>query len=133
MIAGRRTFELAGRWQGDHDDDVPIYVLAPTPVVALNRPIAVGELDGPAAALALVDGLDLDGYHPFHAARADLLRRLNRNDEAVHAYAMAASFAPTAAERNFLAGQADLLSRPRPDPNRPTEADEHAAESCADR
>jgi RNA polymerase sigma-70 factor (ECF subfamily) len=47
---------------------------APTSVVALNRAIAVGEVDGPAAALALVDGLDLTGYYPFHATRADLLR-----------------------------------------------------------
>jgi RNA polymerase sigma-70 factor (ECF subfamily) len=89
-----------------------LLTLAPTPVVALNRAVAVGEIDGPAAALALVDGLDLDGYHPFHATRADLLRRLHRPDEAVNAYITAASLAPTAAERNFLAGQARLLSSP---------------------
>jgi RNA polymerase sigma-70 factor (ECF subfamily) len=89
-----------------------LLTIAPTPVVALNRAVAVGELDGPAAGLALVDGLDLDGYHPFHATRADLLRRLHRPDEAVNAYEMAASLAPTAAERNFLAGQARLLSSP---------------------
>jgi RNA polymerase sigma-70 factor (ECF subfamily) len=56
--------------------------------------------------------LDLDHYHPFHATRADLLQRLGRNDEAEAAYEMAASLAPTAAERNFLAGQARLLSSP---------------------
>ncbi len=50
--------------------------VAPTPVVALNRAIAIGEVEGPAAALALVDALDLDNYYPFHATRADLLRRL---------------------------------------------------------
>ena len=64
------------------------------------------------AALTLIDGLNLDGYHPFHATRADLLRRLDRPDDAVHAYETAASLAPTAAERKFLAGQAQLLSGP---------------------
>jgi RNA polymerase sigma-70 factor (ECF subfamily) len=88
-----------------------LVTVAPTPVVALNRAIAVGEVCGSAAALGLVDGLDLDGYHLFHATRADLLRRLNRHDEAANAYEMAASLAPTAAERDFLAGQARLLSR----------------------
>ena len=83
---------------------------APTPVVALNRAIAVGEVDGPAAALALVDDLDLAGYHLFHATRADLLRRLGRPDEAAVAYDRAASLAPTDAERDFLAGQAQLLA-----------------------
>ena len=52
--------------------------LAPSPVVALNRAVAVAEVEGPEAALALVDGLDLAGYHLFHAIRADLLRRLGR-------------------------------------------------------
>jgi RNA polymerase sigma-70 factor (ECF subfamily) len=87
-----------------------LLTVAPTPVVALNRAVAVSEVDGPDAALALVDGLDLDGYHPFHAARADLLRRLHRTAEAADAYDRAASLAPTAAERNFLAGQARQLS-----------------------
>jgi RNA polymerase sigma-70 factor (ECF subfamily) len=76
---------------------------APTPVVALNRAIAVGEVQGPAAALALVDELDLDDYHAFHATRADLLRRLGRNGEAAAAYERAAALAPTDAERDFLA------------------------------
>jgi RNA polymerase sigma-70 factor (ECF subfamily) len=79
---------------------------APTPVVALNRAIAVGEVNGPAAALALVDELDLGNYHLFHATRADLLRRLGRLDEAGDAYKLAASLAPTTAERNFLIGRA---------------------------
>jgi RNA polymerase sigma-70 factor, ECF subfamily len=71
-------------------------------VVALNRAIAIGELQGPAAALALVEDLDLDGYHPFHATRADLLRRLGRHREAAAAYQRAAAIAPTQAERDFL-------------------------------
>ena len=62
-----------------------LYATVPTPVVALNRAVAVAGVDGPAAGLAIVDDLDLDGYHPLHAARADLLRRLGRVEEAVAA------------------------------------------------
>jgi RNA polymerase sigma-70 factor (ECF subfamily) len=76
--------------------------IAATPVVALNRAVAVAEVDGPGAALALVDELDLDGYYPFHATRADLLRRLGRTDEATAAYKRAAALAPTEHEREFL-------------------------------
>jgi RNA polymerase sigma-70 factor (ECF subfamily) len=79
-----------------------LLAVAPTPVVALNRAIAIGEVQGPAAALALVDGLDLDNYHPFHSTRADLLRRLGRHTEAEAAYERAAAMAPTDAERDFL-------------------------------
>ena len=59
-----------------------LLAVSPTPIVALNRAVAIAERDGPEAGLALMDGLDLDGYHLFHAARADLLRRLDRRDEA---------------------------------------------------
>jgi RNA polymerase sigma-70 factor (ECF subfamily) len=79
-----------------------LLAVAPTPVVALNRAVAVGEVHGPAAALALVEELPLDGYHPFHATRADLLRRLGRRHEAAAAYRRAAELAPTDAERDFL-------------------------------
>jgi RNA polymerase sigma-70 factor (ECF subfamily) len=79
-----------------------LLAVAHTPVVALNRAIAIGEVDGPAAALALVDQLDLDSYHPFHATRADLLGRLGRHREAAAAYQRAAALAPTEAERDFL-------------------------------
>jgi RNA polymerase sigma-70 factor (ECF subfamily) len=79
-----------------------LLAIAPTPVVALNRAVAIGELRGAAAALALVDQLDLDNYHPFHATRADLLRRLGRDTEAATAYERAATLAPTDAEREFL-------------------------------
>jgi RNA polymerase sigma-70 factor, ECF subfamily len=79
-----------------------LLAVAPTPVVALNRAIAVGEVRGPAAALALVDELDLDNYHPYHATRADLLARLGRASEAAAAYQRAATMAPTDAERDFL-------------------------------
>ena len=88
--------------------------LAPTPVVALNRAIAVGELDGPVAAFELVAELDLEGYQPFHAARADLLQRLGRAEEAAREYELAAAVAPTEAEREFLrrGGRAGRRSRP---------------------
>ncbi len=76
--------------------------LAPNPVVALNRAVAVAEVDGPAAALALVDGLDLGNYHLFHAIRADLLRRLGRTAEAAQAYEAAIAGTDNAAEREFL-------------------------------
>ncbi|NUP46843.1 MAG: RNA polymerase sigma factor [Catenulispora sp.] len=79
-----------------------LLAIAPTPVVALNRAIAVGEVYGPAAALALVEELDLDNYHRFHATRADLLRRVGRDGEAADAYHRAAEMAPTDAERDFL-------------------------------
>ena len=92
--------------QTDWSQIVALYdqllAVTPTPVVALNRAIAIGEVQGPAAALALVDELDLDNYYPLHATRADLLRRLGRNSEAAAAYGRAAAMAPTDAERDFL-------------------------------
>ena len=79
-----------------------LLAIAPTPVVALNRAVAISELEGPAAALALVDELQLESYQPFHAARADLLSRLGRAGEAQSEYERAAALAPTDAERDFL-------------------------------
>lgn len=77
---------------------------APTPVVALNRAVAVAELDGAVAGLVAVDALatDLGEFHLFHATRADLLRRLDRLAEAADAYAAAVRLATNAAEREFL-------------------------------
>jgi RNA polymerase sigma-70 factor (ECF subfamily) len=85
--------------------------LTPSPVVALNRAVAVAEVEGPDAALALVDGLDLGQYHLFHAIRADLLRRLGRNGEAAAAYDAAIARSENAAERTFLQRQRDGLAR----------------------
>jgi RNA polymerase sigma-70 factor, ECF subfamily len=73
-----------------------------SPVVALNRAVAVAEVEGPEAALVLLDALDLDGYHLFHAIRADVLRRLGRTGEAALAYAAAIARTKNARERNFL-------------------------------
>ena len=75
---------------------------APTPVVALNRAVAVAEVRGPLAGLEAVDALDLDGYHLFHASRADLLRRLGRHEEAAEAYDAALVLVANTAERRFL-------------------------------
>ena len=99
--ADAATFE-----QTDWSQIVALYdhllVVAPTSVVALNRAIAIGEVHGAAAALALVDKLDLDNYYLLHATRADLLQRLGRTSEAAVAYERAAAIAPTDAERHFL-------------------------------
>ncbi len=79
----------------------------PTPVVALNRAVALAELEGPQVALDIVDDLELEHYHRFHAVRADLLRRLERDAEAHEAYALALEHTDNAAERAFLAARLD--------------------------
>ncbi|MFI1396686.1 RNA polymerase sigma factor [Streptomyces sp. NPDC020681] len=87
-----------------------LLALAPTPVVALNRAVAVAEWEGPATALALVDGLDLTSHRLFHAIRADLLRRLGRDGEAAQAYDAALALTENAPERAFLRRRRDGLS-----------------------
>jgi RNA polymerase sigma-70 factor (ECF subfamily) len=82
-----------------------LLVVAPGPVVALNRAVAVAEVQGPAAALILVDGLDLDRYYLYHAIRADLLRRLGRTGEAARVYSAALALTGNAAERAYLAAR----------------------------
>ena len=85
-----------------------LYALTPTPVVALNRAVALAEVRGPAAGLAAVDDLRspaMDRYYLFHAARADLLRRLGRDREAAAAYAAARSLTANPVEQAFLDGQ----------------------------
>ncbi len=84
--------------------------LDPSPIVSLNRAVAVAELDGPEVALAAVDRLDLDGYHAFHATRADLLRRVGRNAESRMAYDRAIELADNAAEIALLTRRRDRLS-----------------------
>ena len=79
-----------------------LLVLAPTPIAALNRAVAVAEVHGPQEALDVLADLSLDGYYLFHAIRADLLRRLGRNADAALAYAAAAARTANAAERAFL-------------------------------
>ena len=95
-----------------------LFACAPSPIVALNRAVAVAETAGPAAALAIVDGLDgLDGQslsdsHLFHAIRADLLRRLGRYTEAARAYEDAIARAHNSAERHFLERALRALPNP---------------------
>jgi len=86
-----------------------LIAIAPTPVVALNRCVAVAELCGPSEALALVDELDLNGYHLFHSTRADLLRRLGRRDDSRAAYDAAIARTANRTEQSFLRHQRDSL------------------------
>lgn len=84
----------------------------PTPVVALNRAIAVGEAEGPAAALTALEAIasDLGRYHLFHAALATTLRRLGRREEARAAFQQAAELANVDMDRRFLDEQVSELS-----------------------
>ncbi|MFF5174748.1 RNA polymerase sigma factor [Micromonospora sp. NPDC000089] len=86
--------------------------LDPSPIVRLNRAVALAEVDGPAVGLAEIDRLaePLDGYHAFHAARADLLRRLGRSGEARRAYDRAIGLAGNPAERAYLSRRRDQLA-----------------------
>ncbi|WP_433111774.1 RNA polymerase sigma factor [Micromonospora sp. CA-246542] len=84
--------------------------VAPGPVVALNRAVALAEVAGAAVALAEVDRLDLPGYHVGHVVRADLLARLGRDAEAVEAYRTAVALTDNAAERAFLTARAAALA-----------------------
>jgi RNA polymerase sigma-70 factor, ECF subfamily len=87
-----------------------LLAVAPSPVVALHRTVAVAEVDGPAAALDLVDQLDLASYYLFHAIRGHLLRQLGRTAAAAAAYQDALDRAGNAAERDFLRGRLRELS-----------------------
>jgi len=94
-----------------------LYARTPSPVVALNRAVALAEVRGPAAGLAAVDDLSssgVDSYYLFHASRADLLRRLGRTTEAAAAYATARSLTANQVEQAFLDTQRATLSRPDP-------------------
>ncbi|WP_112249042.1 RNA polymerase sigma factor [Kribbella monticola] len=87
-----------------------LLALTPTPIVALNRAVAVAEVDGPLAALTLVDDLDLGNYYLFHAIRADLLTRLHRFPEAVAAYDAAITLTTNTTEQAFLTHQRARLT-----------------------
>jgi RNA polymerase sigma-70 factor (ECF subfamily) len=81
-----------------------------SPIVRLNRAIAVAEVDGPEVALAEVDGLPLEGYHLFHATRADLLRRLGRSEQSRAAYDRAIELVGNSAETKHLIRRRDQLA-----------------------
>jgi RNA polymerase sigma-70 factor (ECF subfamily) len=84
-----------------------------SPVVAMNRAIAVAELEGPRTALALLDALELEDYRYYHSTRADLLRRLGRDGEARAAYARALELTESVPERRFLERRLAHLSERR--------------------
>jgi RNA polymerase sigma-70 factor, ECF subfamily len=93
-----------------------LLAVAPSPVVALHRTVAVAEVSGPAAALAITDDLRLDAYYLFHAVRADFLRRLGRPEEAAVAYQAAIAQAGNGAERDFLQRRLQALTGTDPGP-----------------
>ena len=101
---------IAAAHSGDESDWRTIATLyerlaehSPTPVVELNRAVALAMAEGPEAGLELVDAVEgLDGYYLLHSARADLLRRLGRDEEARQAYERALELAPSDVERDFL-------------------------------
>jgi RNA polymerase sigma-70 factor (ECF subfamily) len=82
-----------------------------SPIVALNRAVAVAEVHGCDRALGLIEPLHLDNYHLFHAIRADFLKRLNRNEEAASALRRAIELSGNAAERDHLTVQLDDLEK----------------------
>ena len=82
-----------------------LYALMPTPIVALNRAVVVAEIEGPVAALRLVEELQLSRYHLYHSVRADILRRLGRDADAAQAYREAIELCGNAREREFLERQ----------------------------
>jgi len=88
-----------------------LLALAPSPVVELNRAVAVAEIDGAERALERIEPLDLDRYHLFHAVRADLLRRLGRDAEAAAAYQAAIARCDNAREKEFLTAQYEAIAR----------------------
>jgi RNA polymerase sigma-70 factor (ECF subfamily) len=92
-----------------------LLAIAPSPIAALNRAVAVAEIEGPGPALALVNGLKLDGYYLFHAVRADLLRRIGRDADALEAYDAAIERTGNRVEREFLRGRRQALSAARGD------------------
>lgn len=87
-----------------------LMTMTPTKVVALNRAVAIGERDGPNAALELIEPLELDNYHLWHASRAEMLARLGRNEEALAAYRRALRLTSNRAEQSFLKEKAQAIS-----------------------
>jgi RNA polymerase sigma-70 factor (ECF subfamily) len=115
-LRGRGSYVIQAAIAALHSDDpldwteiAALYAelarLTGSPVVEVNRAIAVAEADGPAAGLALLERLDLDGYQYFHSTRAELLRRSDRLDEALAAFERALELARAEPERRFLRGR----------------------------
>jgi RNA polymerase sigma-70 factor (ECF subfamily) len=89
-----------------------LLAISPTPIVALNRAVAVAEIDGPQVALELIDALRLEQYYLFHAIRANLLRRLGHAAQAEAAYRAAIERTENAAEIAFMEEQIAAIGRP---------------------
>jgi RNA polymerase sigma-70 factor (ECF subfamily) len=87
-----------------------LLMISPSPIVAVNRAVAVAEVEGPDAALTLLGGLDLENYYLFHAVRADMLRRLGRDDEATTAYEAAIARTSNLTEREYMQRRLDGLA-----------------------
>jgi RNA polymerase sigma-70 factor (ECF subfamily) len=87
-----------------------LVIVADSPVVRLSAAVVRAEVDGPEAALAVVDGLELDGYRYFHATRGELLTRLGRDADAADAFARALELAVDPAERRFLSGRVEAAT-----------------------
>ncbi|HEX4437338.1 MAG TPA: sigma-70 family RNA polymerase sigma factor [Solirubrobacteraceae bacterium] len=103
-VAEERDWErIAGRYE-------ELEALTSSPVVALNRAVALAEADGPEAGLEAIDRIDLDGYHYLHATRAELLRRLGREEPASAAYRRALELVRSEPERRFLERRLDELT-----------------------
>jgi RNA polymerase sigma-70 factor, ECF subfamily len=123
-LDGRGTYALQAAIAAEHVEQPPAWPriaelygrlasLTDSPVVELNRAVAIAECGELDAALALVEGLKLEGYHYLHATRAELLRRLDRREDARLAYARALELVHTDAERRFLQRRMDELEDPR--------------------
>jgi RNA polymerase sigma-70 factor (ECF subfamily) len=105
----------------DWDQIVRLYDLleqvSPSPIVSLNRAVAIAMLDGPEAALVLIDALadtgDLDDYHLLHAARADLLRRIGSSAEAAKSYTRALALVTNESERRYLERRLREVQQPQ--------------------
>ena len=94
-----------------------LLAIAPSPVVSLNRAVAVAEVDGPSVALALLDGMELERYHLYHATRAELLRRSGDPVAADEAYGKAIGLVANEVERRFLEQRRGLLKTSRRTPD----------------
>ncbi len=112
-LGGRGPYVVQAALAALHSEDPPDWTriaelygelarLTESPVVELNRAAAIAEAGDAEAALAIADGLDLDGYHYLHSTRAELLRRLGNTDEARAAYGRALELVGSDAERRFL-------------------------------
>ena len=106
----------SSRYVPEPDDGIDYLGITGIPRAKHLPTAGIAEVEGPASALVVVDGLDLDGYHPFHATRADLLRRLGRADEAAAAYDRAIGLTANPAEQALLTARRRHLQESQGNP-----------------